>query len=100
MTEIFAHAENNHYSITASNHAGSHDACVMVSAIMYALAGATKTNPKVLALSTHLRDGYAEINYHSKDPTGEEDFRMAVVGLMQVELAYPDDIIVHQNIIF
>ena len=100
MTEILAHADNDHYSITASNHAGSHDACVMVSAIMYALAGAIKTNPQVDVLGVQLHDGYAKIEYLSKHRTGEEDFRMAVVGLMQVELAYPDDIIVHQNIIF
>ena len=101
MTEVTATVSGNsrnHYRLEVVNHAGSHDACVMISAIVYALAGIIQTNPAVSVMYMDFEDGRSLIEYLATDERGDENFRMAVFGLMQIRKTYPNDLVGIENV--
>lgn len=101
MTEVTATVSGNsrnHYRLEVVNHAGSHDACLMISAIVYALAGIIRTHPEIKVVYMDLEEGHSLVEYLSSDELGAEDFRMAVFGMLQVRKAYPNDLVVIENV--
>jgi len=98
MTEVIASKEKNHYKIQAKNHAGSSEVCNGISAILYALEGALFNNDYVCEHISTLTPGNAEIAAVCLDSTAAEDFRMALIGIMQIQKAHPGEVGVSQNI--
>lgn len=98
MVEVYAKKEKNKYCLKALNHAGTDSVCNAVSAIIYALEGALFNNDYAMEQISTLKPGEAEITATCIDPTAAEDFKMAVIGLMQIEKAHPQEIGVSQNI--
>lgn len=99
MTTVEATKQHGHYRIEIDNHADSKIVCAGVSAIVFALAGAVSNNPAVLTHYERFEPGHAVIDYLSDDPLGEEDMRMCVIGLKQIQLSHPEEITITENII-
>ena len=98
MTIVNATKNHGHYRIEIDNHADSKIVCAAVSSLVYALAGAVANNPTVQTHYETLEPGHALVDYLSDDPTGEEDMRMCVIGLKQIQLAHPEEISITENI--
>ena len=99
MTEVYANKEKNEYSIRVDNHAKTKEVCSAVSAILYALEGALFNNDYALNHVSTLEPGHAEISAVCYDHTAAEDFRMAIIGLLQIQIAFPDEVVITQNIL-
>lgn len=99
MAIITATKTGNHYRLEIDGHAGTHDACVMISALLYALVGSIHNNDTVTVHYEDLNPGHAVVEFLTDDPTGEEDMRCVLIGMMQVQFTYPDaEITISQNI--
>lgn len=99
MTEIYVVKDRNRYKMRVKNHADSTEACHAVSAIVYALEGALQNNDYASEHTSVFEPGYAEIEAVCLDDTAAEDFRMALIGLMQIRLAHPEELGITQNIL-
>ena len=99
MAAITATRTGNHYRLEIEGHAGTHDACVMISALLYALVGTIANNESVTVHYETLEEGHAVVDYLSDDCTGEEDMKCILIGMLQVQQTYPDaGIEIKQNI--
>lgn len=87
MTRIKCRYARDGYSIVSVGHAGTEKSCVAVSAIIQALAGWVENNVGQYALDK----GEAKI---IMPRGGGSDVAMdvAVIGLLQVQKAAPDDV--------
>lgn len=99
MTEVYITKDKTRYKLKAYNHAGTNEVCAGVSAIIYALEGALFNNDYAADHVSTLEPGHAEIEAICSDHTAAEDFRMAAIGLMQIQKAHPDEIGISQNIL-
>lgn len=97
MTEITVTAKDNHYRLEAEYHADDSRICAGISAILYALEGALINNADVKVHYSKLEPGHAVIEYLSAADTAEEDMRMALIGLLQIEKSHPDSIKIVQD---
>ena len=91
----------NHYRLEVNNHASSTEICAAVSALVYALAGAVINNDEVITHYETLEPGHAVVDYGVNAGHGtraDEDMRCVLIGLMQVQKAYPDEIVIVENI--
>lgn len=87
MTRIKARYGRDGYSIVSVGHAGSEQTCTAISAILGALAGWVENNSG----SYTLEKGNARIEFPKYDGAdGAMD--MAVIGLLQVQKAAPDEV--------
>ena len=98
MTEVKATVNGRHYRIEAHGHAGSSTVCNAVSALLYALEGALVNHDSAVCHFSRLQPGDAEIECIAQDDLPAEDFRCILIGLMQIELAHPDEIKINQNL--
>ena len=98
MTEIICVQNNRHFKLMADNHAGSTEVCAGVSALLYALEGTLMNHDSAICHYSTLEPGHAVIECIAMDELVAEDFRMALIGLMQIREGHPDDIAILQNI--
>lgn len=98
MTKITATVNGKHYKIEARNHADTSDVCAAVSTIMCTLDGAIRNNSDAVCVYSCLESGYAKVEYIADGPLAEEDAAMALIGLMQIREAFPEQIKIEQNI--
>lgn len=97
MTRVTTAAQGNTYIIEAKGHAtGSEAVCSAISAIMYALAGYVLNARDIDVQLCILDDGHATVKF-SGDVTAEAVYKMAEIGLLQIEAANADCIKVTEN---
>lgn len=89
MTRIKCRYGRDGYSIVSVGHAGTKESCVAVSAIIQALAGWAENNVGKYALDK----GEAKI-IMPRGGGSDVAMDMAVIGLLQVQKAAPDDVTV------
>ena len=87
MTRVIARYCADGYAVEAKGHSGTSPTCTAVSAILGALAGWVGNN----AGQHRLEKGYAHIGFPKQDGA-EAVMDMTVIGLLQVQMAAPDDI--------
>ena len=98
MTEVVIDVQRNHYVITARDHADDPTVCAGVSALIYMISGcALNHNAKIKIMK--LEDGDAELDFVSHESRMLEDTKALAIGLLQIELGYPKNLRVVQNVI-
>lgn len=87
------HPEVARYLITAQGHAtGNEKVCAGVSAILYSLAGWIVNNEQALVYHTQkLKSGDAALEWWG-GIEAKTAFDMAVIGMLQIEKKYPENI--------
>ena len=98
MTEIKATKNGKHYRLEANYHADNSITCAAISALICTLAGAAELNEEAKCVYKKLDYGHAIVQYIATGETAEEDMRIILLGLMQMEAKYPEAIKVEQNI--
>lgn len=98
MTEIYASVNGTHYKIEAKNHADTSRVCTSVSTLMCTLEAAIRNNDDAVCVYSCLGPGYAKVEFVSVGPLSEEDVTMAMIGFLNLENSFPDEIRVEQNI--
>ena len=98
MTEIKATLTDKHFRLEANYHSADKVTCAAISALICTLAGAAQINKEAVDAYTKLEPGHAIIQYVAKGETAEEDMRLILLGLMQIEAQYPGSVHVEQNI--
>lgn len=88
MTQIKARYGRDGYSIVSLGHAGTKESCVAVSTIIQTLAGWIENAHSGACL---LNKGDAKIAF-PKGGGADVAMDMAVIGLLQVQKAAPDDV--------
>lgn len=83
------------YTLTSIGHAGTSESCTAVSAIVQALAGWVHNHTGTI----HLEKGKAIIAFPEQDGAAAV-MDMAVIGLLQIQQAAPEDVsvIVEQRV--
>ncbi len=97
MTRIYAGQQGKRCILTARGHAtGSVAVCAAISGIVYALAGYlvnAQAEKRVEILTQRLESGDAALEFLA-DAGAAEAFSMAVIGLLQIQKAHPELVLV------
>lgn len=80
------------------HHADSDVLCAVISAFVCTLAGAAELNAEAKCVYSKLDYGSSVVQYIAQGETAEEDMRIILLGLLQLETQYPDSVKVEQNI--
>jgi len=97
MTEIQATVNNRHYRLQVSNHAESSQVCTAVSTLVQTLEGSLCNHDSAVCHYSILQPGNAVIEFLAEDEYPAEDFRCVLIGLMQLQKTYPEEIVLIQN---
>lgn len=96
MTEIVANKFGKLYRISIDHHAATDEVCHAISTLIYTLEGALFNNDKATEHVSTLEPGHAEVSAYGGE-TVYEDFKVILLGLMQIQMAYPEQINIVQN---
>lgn len=98
MTKVNATVKAGKYSLECRGHADTVEVCSAISALCYTLAGCLINNANVRDLSYDLTPGRANITYSASDIRADEEFRVCLIGLLQIRNSHPKEIIIVQNV--
>lgn len=97
MTQIYAERDGRRCILSARGHAtGSVEACAAISGILYALAGymANAAQERYVEFYTwEVESGEVTMDFNGDEGT-DAAFEMAVIGLLQVAKAHPEQVCV------
>lgn len=98
MTEVVVDVQRNHYRITAKEHADDPTVCAGVSALLYMMGGCIENHERVKKNIFRMEPGDVEFDFVSCETKLLEDVKAMLIGLKQIQLGYPRNIKIKENI--